>query len=114
MATRDDAAVYRAALPILGVDGTLATSVPGDSPAKGHAQAKTGTFFWENTLNNRYLLTSKALAGYATTCEGRELAFAMFVNHVHLEKAAETTRIGQVLGKLCEVIYHEQAAQPSR
>ena len=35
----------------------------------------------------------------------RELAFALFVNHVHLDKAADTSRVGKTLGRLCEVIY---------
>jgi D-alanyl-D-alanine carboxypeptidase/D-alanyl-D-alanine-endopeptidase (penicillin-binding protein 4) len=105
MANRPDFAAYEDALPVLGVDGTLATVVKEDSPARGKVRAKTGTLFWENTMNARYLLTSKALAGYMTTSHGRKLAFAMFVNNTHLPKASDTTREGRILGKLCEVVY---------
>jgi D-alanyl-D-alanine carboxypeptidase/D-alanyl-D-alanine-endopeptidase (penicillin-binding protein 4) len=105
MATRPDFAVYEAALPVLGVDGTLAAVVKPDSPARGKVHAKTGTLSFENTLNARHLLTSKALAGYMTTTKERRLAFAMFVNHTHLPKSTDTTREGRVLGKLCEIVY---------
>jgi D-alanyl-D-alanine carboxypeptidase/D-alanyl-D-alanine-endopeptidase (penicillin-binding protein 4) len=108
MATRSDFAVYHRALPILGVDGTLAKSVGADSPARGQAQAKTGTLTWENSLHGRGLCTSKALAGYLTTKSGRKLAFAAFVNGVHLKDGLETKHIGQDLGKLCEIVFEER------
>lgn len=102
---RPDGVLYRAALPVLGDDGTLFDAVGPESPARGKVQAKTGTYFWDNVMNKRVLLTSKALAGYMTTAANRELAFALFVNHVHLDKAADTARVGKTLGRLCEVIY---------
>jgi D-alanyl-D-alanine carboxypeptidase/D-alanyl-D-alanine-endopeptidase (penicillin-binding protein 4) len=105
LSTRPDAALYKEALPILGVDGTLSEAVGPSSPARGKVNAKTGTYFVDNTLAGRYVLTSKALAGYMTTATNRELVIAMFVNNVHLEKPSETARIGKTLGRLCEVIY---------
>ncbi len=104
MAKRPDFAVFSDALPILGVDGTLAEVVGADSPARGKVRAKTGTLLWQDVMNDRMLLTSKALAGYMTTAKGRELAFAMFVNGVPLPKGVTTTREGKALGKLCEII----------
>ncbi|RPI81885.1 MAG: D-alanyl-D-alanine carboxypeptidase/D-alanyl-D-alanine-endopeptidase, partial [Planctomycetaceae bacterium] len=101
------AMAYREALPVLGVDGTLAESAPADSPARGKVQAKTGTYFWENTMNKRFLLTSKALAGYITTAQNRELAFALFVNRAHIEKPSETVNAGKALGRIAEAIYLE-------
>ena len=105
MHARPDAEVYRRGLPILGVDGTLADSVGVDSPAKGRILAKTGTLYWDNVLNDRTLLTSKALAGYATTAKDRQLAFALFVNNVHLQNGSETGKIGKTLGRLCEILF---------
>jgi D-alanyl-D-alanine carboxypeptidase/D-alanyl-D-alanine-endopeptidase (penicillin-binding protein 4) len=64
MARRDDFPGFEAALPILGRDGTLAHSVPPESPVRGHARAKTGTYVVENGLTGEHVLTSKALAGY--------------------------------------------------
>ena len=86
MSRRPDFAVYRAGLPILGVDGTLASAVDPASPAKGKAFAKTGTYTVRNDLTDRYLLTSKALAGYLKSAKGRDLVFAFYVNNVPLEK----------------------------
>ena len=108
MARRPDFDVYLRAQPILGVDGTLAKSVGRDSPARGQAQAKTGTLTWDNGLSGRGLCTSKALAGYLTTKSGRKLAFAAFVNGVHLKDGLETKHIGQDLGKLCEIVFEER------
>jgi D-alanyl-D-alanine carboxypeptidase/D-alanyl-D-alanine-endopeptidase (penicillin-binding protein 4) len=99
------AADYRAALPSLGVDGTLAEVLPAESPAKGQVQAKTGTYFWENTLNRNYLLTSKALAGYMTTAQKRPLVFALFVNRAHIAKASDTAQAGKALARICEALY---------
>jgi D-alanyl-D-alanine carboxypeptidase/D-alanyl-D-alanine-endopeptidase (penicillin-binding protein 4) len=112
MAARPEFAAYDAALPVLGRDGTLAKSVAADSPARGHAHAKTGTFFVENDLDGTTVLTSKALAGYLETASGRSLVFAAFVNNVPLDApkpnrsvSEATAEAGRVLGKLCEALY---------
>jgi len=96
---------FRTGLPILGVDGTLAEVLPPDSPARGQVQAKTGTYFWENSLNRNYLLTSKALAGYMTTAKKRPLAFALFVNRAHIAKPGDTSLAGKALARICEALY---------
>lgn len=96
---------FRAALPILGVDGTLADMLPHESPARGNVQAKTGTLYWNNRLHDGYLLSGKALAGYATTASNRELVFAILVNNVQLESDDQTTMVGRTLAQLCEVLY---------
>jgi D-alanyl-D-alanine carboxypeptidase/D-alanyl-D-alanine-endopeptidase (penicillin-binding protein 4) len=108
LATRPDFAVYERALPVLGVDGTLAQAVDPDSPVRGHARAKTGTLTWENLLVGRTLCTSKALAGYLQTSRGRRLAFAAFINGVHLKEGVDTKRLGRDLGQLCEIVYLER------
>jgi D-alanyl-D-alanine carboxypeptidase/D-alanyl-D-alanine-endopeptidase (penicillin-binding protein 4) len=108
MAGRPDFFVYGHALPILGVDGTLAKAVSANSPAKGHVQAKTGTLTWDNLLFERGLCTSKAIAGYMTTAKGQRLAFAAFVNGVHMKDGITTTRLGSDLGKLCEIVHVER------
>ena len=105
MAGRRDFAVYKRALPILGVDGTLATAVDADSPARGKAFAKTGTLYWGDLVNGRRLLTSKALAGYLTAKSGRELVVSLVVNGVPIADDEERNEIGRTLGHLCELIY---------
>jgi D-alanyl-D-alanine carboxypeptidase/D-alanyl-D-alanine-endopeptidase (penicillin-binding protein 4) len=107
MAKRPEYAAYHAGLPVLGVDGTLDDAVPADSPARGKAQAKTGTLLWYDAMNNRTLLTSKALAGTLTTARGRELVVVLYVNGVPLPRGVTSTREGKTLGHLCEIIYQE-------
>ncbi len=43
-----DFTAYREALPVLGVDGTLAKAVRADSPARGKVRAKTAPIPWAN------------------------------------------------------------------
>jgi serine-type D-Ala-D-Ala carboxypeptidase/endopeptidase (penicillin-binding protein 4) len=102
---RPDWQDYKACLPILGVDGTLATVVDVKSPARGKVFAKTGTLYEQDSLNGRSLLTSKAIAGVMTTQSGRDLTFAMFVNDVPLPAGEQPAREGKVLGKLAELVY---------
>jgi D-alanyl-D-alanine carboxypeptidase/D-alanyl-D-alanine-endopeptidase (penicillin-binding protein 4) len=104
LAKRPDYKAFEAALPVLGVDGTLA-EVGRDSPARGAVKAKSGTYFWYDALNGRTLLTSKALAGVMTTARGRRLTFAIFVNNVPLPRGVTPAREGRVLGQLCEILH---------
>ena len=120
MASRPDFSAYEAALPILGRDGTLARAIAPDSPARGHARAKTGTYSVENGLSGTVILTSKALAGYLETASGRPLVFAAFVNNVPLDAPKKgrsvsdaTAEAGRLLGKLCEVFYNDTKETPS-
>lgn len=110
MAARPDFAAYDNALPVLGRDGTLAKAVPPESPARGHAHAKTGSYWVNNPLTGHAVLTSKALAGYLETASGRRLAFAFYVNQAPSQAIAPTVGeasqvAGRRLGKLCEVFY---------
>jgi D-alanyl-D-alanine carboxypeptidase/D-alanyl-D-alanine-endopeptidase (penicillin-binding protein 4) len=86
----------------------LAKAVGENSPARGKAFAKTGTLYWHNTMNSRMLLTSKALAGYMTTSHDRQLAFAFFVNNVHLRDGVDAKSIGRDLGRICEIVFERQ------
>ena len=105
MSGRPEWPVFRASLPLLGVDGTLVDVVSADSPAKGKVAAKTGTLMWFDEMNERTLLTSKALAGVMTTAKGRELMVALYVNGVPLPPGITAKREGKTLGKICELIY---------
>jgi D-alanyl-D-alanine carboxypeptidase/D-alanyl-D-alanine-endopeptidase (penicillin-binding protein 4) len=105
MSRRVDFVAYRAALPVLGVDGTLVDAVGSDSPARGKVRAKTGTYGDSDFLNGRMLLRSKALAGYLTAENGRTLVFAVFLNDVPLPRGATADREGKALGRLCEILY---------
>jgi D-alanyl-D-alanine carboxypeptidase/D-alanyl-D-alanine-endopeptidase (penicillin-binding protein 4) len=119
MAARPEFRSYDAAMPVLGRDGTLAKAVAPDSPARGHARAKTGTYSVGNALTGKTILTSKAMAGYMENASGRPLVFAFFLNNVPLDapedKLSEATAAaGRVLGRLCEVVYQHDAPGESK
>jgi D-alanyl-D-alanine carboxypeptidase/D-alanyl-D-alanine-endopeptidase (penicillin-binding protein 4) len=119
MATQSCFPAYEAALPILGRDGTLAQSVSADSPARGHVRAKTGTYYVENGLNGRSILTSKALAGYMETASERPLTLAFFVNNLPMKASSDnvsdaTASAGKLLGRLCEVFYDDKPVTSAR
>lgn len=76
MAQRPDAAQWRAALPILGMDGSLSLVQP-DGPAAGKVFAKTGTLGSADLFNGRLRLGAKALGGYIDAASGRRLAFTI-------------------------------------
>ena len=61
--------VFREALPIAGVDGTLRNRMRG-TPAQNNVRAKTGS-----------LSSAASLAGYVTTAAGEKLAFSITVNN---------------------------------
>ena len=63
------AEVFRDALPIAGVDGTLRNRLKG-TPAENNLRAKTGS-----------LSSATSLAGYVTTAAGEKLAFSIMVNN---------------------------------
>jgi D-alanyl-D-alanine carboxypeptidase/D-alanyl-D-alanine-endopeptidase (penicillin-binding protein 4) len=117
LAKRPDYPSFEAALPVLGKDGTLAKAVGPDSPARGHARAKTGTYWVDNALNGQSVITSKALAGTIDTADGRKLTVAFFLNNIPAEGTGiavseATAAAGRVLGKLCEVFY-ESSGDPA-
>ena len=76
MAQRPDAERWKATLPILGVDGSLAMVSPG-GPAAGKVAAKTGTLVGGDLFNQRYRIATKSLGGYIDAKSGKRLAFAI-------------------------------------
>jgi len=105
MTRRPYAEMYVNALPILGVDGSLATSCSPGSPARGRVYAKTGTTGTYDPLNNRGILLAKSLAGYVDTSHGRRLVFAIYVNNVPFENVNDMMAAGNDLGSIAEAIY---------
>jgi D-alanyl-D-alanine carboxypeptidase/D-alanyl-D-alanine-endopeptidase (penicillin-binding protein 4) len=61
--------VFRDALPVAGVDGTLARRMKG-TPAMGNARAKTGT-----------IETVATLSGYVMSAAGERLVFSVLLNN---------------------------------
>lgn len=69
MARRSDFDLFYQALPIAGVDGTIATRLRGTAAAN-NVHAKTGT-----------IANVRSLSGYVTTADGERLVFVMIANH---------------------------------
>lgn len=69
MRKRADFKVFYDALPIAGVDGTIASRMK-NTPAQGNVRAKTGT-----------LDKTRSLSGYVTTADGRVLIFSFLTNN---------------------------------
>lgn len=68
MRTSPNGALYRAALPLAGVDGTIANRMR-NTAAAGNANAKTGT-----------LDKTRSLSGYVNTSDGHVIIFSMLCN----------------------------------
>lgn len=66
--------VYRNALSILGVDGSLA-GIGKDVPGKEHIAVKSGA-----TVTNGQMIAMN-MAGYMDAKSGRRLSYALFVNN---------------------------------
>ena len=95
---------FRRALPILGIDGTLA-AIQKTSVAAGNVFAKTGTYGKLDALNRRQTLHGKALAGYFTSKSGRKIAFAIFLNNFAAERGNATDIAGQAVGEIAGIAW---------
>jgi D-alanyl-D-alanine carboxypeptidase/D-alanyl-D-alanine-endopeptidase (penicillin-binding protein 4) len=80
--------VFRASLPIAGVDGTLKNRMKG-TPAEGRVVAKTGTIRHVN-----------ALGGYVTPRSGDRLVFYIAANHNPVPASEVTGAIDEVVSVL--------------
>jgi D-alanyl-D-alanine carboxypeptidase/D-alanyl-D-alanine-endopeptidase (penicillin-binding protein 4) len=98
LARRPDAARWRSTLPVLGVDGPLAT-VQRDNPARGRVVAEPGALVGIDRFNDR-LRQSRSLVGYIRSAKDRNLAFAIIVDNATFEDpeglAAANDDLGQI------------------
>jgi D-alanyl-D-alanine carboxypeptidase/D-alanyl-D-alanine-endopeptidase (penicillin-binding protein 4) len=103
MNARPDVAEWQAALPILGVDGSLALVQPG-GPATGKVFAKTGSLGAPDFFNDRFLLPTKALGGYMDTKGGRRFAFAIVVTNSVFDELVGVLEANDDVGKVASII----------
>nr|RNJ64985.1 MAG: D-alanyl-D-alanine carboxypeptidase/D-alanyl-D-alanine-endopeptidase [Leptolyngbya sp. IPPAS B-1204] len=89
---------FREGLPILGVDGTLATNQKG-SPAAGKVQAKTGSRI-HGTPDDRLLITGLTHIGYIEAESGRQLVSAVMLRDVPVASPDEIFAADGDLGAL--------------
>ena len=73
--------VLKASMPVLGVDGTLATGAEPGDPGCGEIHAKTGTSVAGDQWNRLFVYT-RGLLGYMTTENGTNITFAIYVNNI--------------------------------
>ena len=90
MSSAPDAAPFLMALPIAGVDGSLAARMKGTA-AEGNLRAKTGT-----------MSNIRSLAGYVTARNGEHLAFAILINNFEGTSAAANQAIDAIAVRLAE------------
>jgi serine-type D-Ala-D-Ala carboxypeptidase/endopeptidase (penicillin-binding protein 4) len=77
----DDFRPYLDALPILGVDGSLADSPPTGHRPSAMVLAKAGTTMDGNYLSRQGIVLAKGQAGYVDTKGGKRVTFAVFMNN---------------------------------
>ncbi|HWL60746.1 MAG TPA: D-alanyl-D-alanine carboxypeptidase [Microbacteriaceae bacterium] len=82
--TRPWGEVWHAAMPISGVDGSLA-SLGAGTASDGMIQAKTGSRIIEYPATGGLVYLAQSYAGYLTTASGRDLAFAIIVNGIRVD-----------------------------
>ena len=101
---RPDAGQWQQALPIMGVDGSVA-EVQKDSPAAGKVFAKTGTLGAADLLNQRLRVETKALGGYIEAKSGRKIAIAIIVNQAMFDDLQGVFAANEDLGKIATSLY---------
>jgi D-alanyl-D-alanine carboxypeptidase/D-alanyl-D-alanine-endopeptidase (penicillin-binding protein 4) len=91
MFDRSGTSPFLAALPIAGVDGSLASRLQGTA-AEGNVRAKTGT-----------MSNIRSLAGYVTTRGGERLAFAIVINNFEGSGTDANQAIDAIAVRLAEL-----------
>lgn len=107
MARSDVGEAYQSCLPILGVDGSLATT--GKSlPGRGRVFAKTGTSILPDG-DGQLQLKAQCLAGYIQTRSGRKVAYALMVNDAGTVRdiAADVGSVFEDEALISSIIYEE-------
>jgi len=104
MDRRPESGVYRDALPVLGVDGSLAHAARPDNPATGKVAAKTGTTI-QSDMNGDAMVLAKGLAGYTTTSDGREVAFALYANNIRIQNLDDLSTLNSDMGSIAGIFW---------
>ena len=88
MRASPDFSVFYDALPIAGVDGTIARRM-GGTPAANNVHAKTGSLHWV-----------RSLSGYVTDADGERLIFSVLANKWTTPSSAVTTTADSIAAAL--------------
>ncbi len=101
---------FFAALPILGVDGSLGfvtdfESDPTLAGAKGRVRAKTGTFAAGDASG--LVIKGQAFGGYIDAKSGRRLVYQLVVNNVPVKQLNDLLEIFQDEGTISAVLWRD-------
>jgi D-alanyl-D-alanine carboxypeptidase len=110
MSKRPTFAQFYSALPILGVDGSLATvtgftSDPTLAPAKGQVHAKTGTYALGTASG--IVLKGQAFGGYIDTKSGKHLVYQLVVNDVPIQNIPDILQVFQDEGTISAILWRD-------
>ena len=102
---------FLAALPVLGVDGSLAfvksfQSDPTLAGAAGNVRAKTGTYVGASGSGGM-ALKGQAFGGYITTKRGRHLTYQLVVNNVPIKAIDDITTVFQDEGTISAILWRD-------
>lgn len=98
-------------LPILAVDGSLATvndfkKNPSLAGAAGQVHAKTGTYVAPSSSGG-IVLKGQAFGGYITTKSGKRLVYQLVVNNVPITSIADVIRVFQDEGTISAMLWRD-------
>lgn len=93
------------ALPILGVDGSLA-DFGKNTGAVGKARAKTGTGILFNAATGEMFLTTQTLMGYVEGKNGHLIEFMISVNNAKMPTIEDIFPIFEDLAQMTGIIYN--------
>jgi PBP4 family serine-type D-alanyl-D-alanine carboxypeptidase len=101
---------FFAALPILGVDGSLGFVTdfekdPTLAGAKGQVHAKTGTFAAGD--ESGLVIKGQAFGGYIDTKSGRRLVYQLVVNNVPISEFNQLLEIFQDEGTISAILWRD-------
>lgn len=97
-------------LPVLGVDGSLATVTDFEKDralagAAGRVRAKTGTYVAASSTGMQ--LKGQAFGGYITTKSGRHLVYQLVVNNVAISSIADVIAVFQDEGTISAMLWRD-------
>ena len=98
------------ALPVLGIDGSLAfvTDFESDSTladARGQVHVKPGTFL--EGSDSGLLLKGQAFGGYINTKGGRRLVYHLAVNNVLVNDLSDVLKVFQDEGTISAILWRD-------
>ncbi|MGW4895796.1 D-alanyl-D-alanine carboxypeptidase/D-alanyl-D-alanine endopeptidase [Kitasatospora sp. NPDC004240] len=108
-----DATRFREALPLLGVDGTLAFACEGcpDCPGRGRVWAKTGTVAGFDALNERIAMGAQTMSGYLDVGNGRFFTYYLAVNGASAADINGVIEIANDLARISGLLQRQAAGR---